>query len=395
MRRLLALLIAAAPLSGCSQFDALKDVAGSVQGLISGTDNSEPPNELRPLEPSVNLTVLWDADIGKGYAEQVVNLVPAVTDEVVYVADRGGEVQARQRFKGDKLWEVDLELSLTAGPVAAGDRLLVGTDDAELLALSSVDGSVLWKTELSSEILALPRVERDTVVVRTTDGRITALDLRSGGRRWVHERTIPPLSVRGLGSPTIAGELVLDGFGGGKLLALNLADGKTAWESNIAIPHGRSEIERLVEVDADPLVRGNTAYITGHQAGVAAVDLGDGSVQWRHEGVFSSQGLAADRKSLFLSDHVSDVWQLDMRTGGDLWKQTELHQRRLTAPALLKDRLIVGDFEGYLHVLSKDDGSLVGRLRVDDDPIYAQPVVRGDILYVYTSGGTLAAVALE
>jgi outer membrane protein assembly factor BamB len=187
----------------------------------------------------------------------------------------------------------------------------------------------------------------------------------------------------------------LDGFGGGKLAALNLDDGKLAWEANIAIPHGRSEIERLVEVDADPLVRGDTVYVTGHQSGVAAVDLKDGSVLWRQDRVSSSQGLAADRKSLFVSDSNSDVWQLDMRSGADLWKQTDLHMRRLTEPAVVEDRLVVGDLEGYLHALSREDGSLVGRVQVGDDPILAAPVVYGDVIYVYTSGGTLAAIDLE
>jgi outer membrane protein assembly factor BamB len=148
-------------------------------------------------------------------------------------------------------------------------------------------------------------------------------------------------------------------------------------------------------MDADPLVKGDTVYVSGYQAGVAAVSVKDGDVMWRQEQVFSTHGMAADRRSLFLSDASSDVWQLDMRNGADLWKQTELHQRRLTVPALLKDRLVVGDLEGYLHVLSKDDGSLLGRAQLDDEPIRAAPVVFDDVLYVYTGGGVLAAVAME
>lgn len=394
--RFILLLLGAALLAGCAEFDAVKDLASSVQGLISGTDNAEPPNELKPLEnPSVKLTVLWDASIGKGYDGQVVNLVPAVTEDAVYAADRKGEVQARSRLKGDSLWSVDTELALSAGPVAADDKILLGTSNAELVALNVSDGALAWKTVLSSEILALPRVKDGTVIVRTSDGRITALDARTGGTRWSYERTIPPLSVRSLGSPAVAGDLVLDGFGGGKLIALGLSDGKPAWEATAAIPHGRSEIERLVEMNADPLVKGDTAYVSGYQAGVAAVGLRDGEVMWRQEHVSTSHGLAADRRSLFVSDSGSDVWQLDMRTGADLWKQAELHQRRLTVPALVKDKLVVGDLEGYLHALSAEDGSLAGRVQVDDEAIFATPVVYDDVVYVYTGGGTLAAVAME
>jgi outer membrane protein assembly factor BamB len=393
--RFLSLFLCALLLPGCAEFGAFKDLAESVQGLISGTDNVDPPNELKPMEPSARLAVLWETTVGNGYDGQVVNLVPAVSEDAVFAASRNGMVEARGRSQGERRWSVETDLAFSAGPVVADDKILLGTSNAELVALSAADGSIVWKSNLSSEILALPRVENDTVVVRTSDGRLTALDARTGGTRWSHDRTIPALSVRSLGSPTLAGDLVLDGFGSGKLIALGLADGKPAWETTVALPHGRSEVERLVELDSDAFVRGDTAYVTGYQAGVAAVSLKDGDVSWRQDRVYSSHGLAGDRRGLFLSDANSDVWQLDMQSGADLWKQTELHQRRLTVPALVKDRLVVGDFEGYLHALSQDDGSLVGRLRVDDEPIRAAPVVSGGIIYVYTGGGVLAAIAME
>ena len=393
--RLLFLVLAAALLSGCAEYDAFKYLYSSVQSIFSGEDNAEPPKELQPLEPSVQLTVLWDATVGSGYEDQMVNLVPAVSEDRVYVADREGEVHAYDRLKGDLIWSVETELALSSGPVLAGDKLLFGTSNAELMAFSIMDGSLAWKTVLSSEVLALPRVSGGLVVVRTSDGRITALDSGTGASRWSYDRSIPPLSVRSLGSPAIAGDLVLDGFGGGKLLALGLADGKVAWETTVFIPHGRSEIERLVEMDADPLVRGDTVIVSGYQAGVAAVNLRDGEVLWRQQRVFSSHGLASDRRSLFLSDVSSDVWALDPGNGADLWKQSELHQRRLTVPTLVRDQLLVGDLEGWVHALSKEDGSLVGRVQVDDEPIRARPVKFGDVAYIYTSGGVLAAVAVE
>ena len=382
-------------LSGCSQFDAVKDLASSVQGLITGTDNSEPPRELTPLEPLANMAVLWKTTVGKGYDEQIVNLVPAVAAGTLYVADRRGLVEAHNRQDGEKTWAAETGLELSAGPVVAGDKLLLGTSNAELVAISITDGHLIWKSSLSSEILALPRIGRQTVVVRTSDGRLVGLDLNNGGRKWAHERSIPPLSVRSLGSPTIVGDLVLDGFGGGKLVALSLGDGKPVWETTAAIPHGRSEVERMVELDADPLVKDDTVFITGFQGGITAVNLRDGDVQWQQKTLYSSHGMAAGRRSLFISDGNSDVWQVDIRNGGDMWKQDALHQRRLTVPALIRNRVVVGDFEGYLHALSADDGSLVGRLQIDDEPIRATPVVQQDTIYVYTSGGVLAAVNID
>jgi outer membrane protein assembly factor BamB len=396
MRRPLLPLLCALALSGCAEFDAFKYLAESVQGLISGTDNADPPKELVPLEaPRVRLNVLWNVTVGDGYADQVVNLVPAVTEDKVYAADRKGLVMALNRLTGEKLWTVETGLTLSSGPAVADGKLFLGSSDGELLALNALDGETAWKSSLTSELLALPKVEDGTLVIRTSDGRVTALDAKTGADRWIHERTVPPLSVRSLGSPTVVGDLVLDGFGGGKLVALGLADGKPAWEATVAIPHGRSEVERLVEMDADAYVQGDTAYVSGYQAGVAAVNLKDGEVLWRQEHVYTSHGMAGDRRGLFLTDVNSDVWELDIRSGNDLWKQADLHMRRLTVPALIKNQLLVGDFEGYLHALSQEDGGLAGRVQIDDEAIRAQPVVYDDVAYVYSSGGVLAAVSVE
>lgn len=391
----LILLAAAALLSGCAGMDTLRDAYDGIGEYFGGKDNAEPPRELTELENKLKLTVLWDASVGKGYQEQYLNLIAAASESAVYAADRRGEIQAHNRLSGDKLWAVESELAISTGPVVEGSKLVVGTSNAEVVAFNTGDGALLWKTTVSSEILALPRFGRGVVVVRGSDGRLIGLDEDNGATLWTYERSTPPLSVRGRGSPLIVGDLVIDGYASGKLIALNVKDGKLQWEATVALPHGRSEIERLVDVDSVPVVRGDTLYVSGYQGGVAAVALRDGEVLWRQEKISSYSGLAASRRQLFLTDASSDVWQLDMRDGGDLWKQDELHQRKLTAPVLLKDYVVVGDFEGYLHVLSQDDGSLQARIQVDDSAIQEAPTVLDDILYVYTADGKLAAVSVE
>ena len=393
--RVLSLLLVTVLLTGCAGLDTLKEAYDGIGEYFGGKDNAEPPRELQPLESTVKLTTLWDTEVGDGYDEQYLNLVAGVSESAVFAADREGNIEARSRLSGDKLWEQDTELAYSAGPVVGRDKIVLGTSNAEVVAYNAGDGALLWKAAVSSEILALPRIEGDIVVVRSSDGRITALDEKSGATLWTHERSTPALSLRSRGSPVIADNLVIDGYASGKLIALKLSDGKLEWEATVALPHGRSEIERLVDVDSEPVVRGDTLYVTGYQGGVAAVSLKDGDVLWRQEKISSYSGLAATRRELYLSDANSDVWQLDMRGGGDQWKQDALHQRRLTAPVLIKEYLVVGDFEGYLHVLSQENGSLVGRLAIDDTPIEEAPVVFDDVLYVYTSGGTLAAVTLE
>ena len=394
--RFLAPLLALSLLGGCAQINAFKDLAGAITDTIRGSDNAEPPKELQPLEPTVNMTVLWSNQIGKGSLGRILNLMPAVTGTTVYAADHKGLIVAVDRANGDTQWSKETGLEVASGPVVAGDKLLLGTSNAELVAISLADGALLWKTALTSEMMSLPRVSHNIVVARTSDGRIAGFDLGHGGIKWSHERTLPPLSIRSQGSPTIHGDLVLDGFGAGKLTALNVQDGHLVWEVTAVVPRGRSEVERMVELDAEPMVQGDVAYATGFQGGLTAVDITNGSILWHQKTAYSSHATALSRKSLFITDTSSDIWSMDITNGADQWKQDILHQRRLTVPARVKDYLVVGDFEGYLHLLRADNGSLVGRLDLSsDDPIVATPLVYDDVLYVLTSEGHLAAIRVD
>ena len=394
--RFLAPLLALSLLGGCAQINAFKDLAGAITDTIRGSDNAEPPKELQPLEPTVNMTVLWSNQIGKGSLGRILNLMPAVTGTTVYAADHKGLIVAVDRANGDTQWSKETGLEVASGPVVAGDKLLFGTSNAELVAISLADGALLWKTALTSEMMSLPRVSHNIVVARTSDGRIAGFDLGHGGIKWSHERTLPPLSIRSQGSPTIHGDLVLDGFGAGKLTALNVQDGHLVWEVTAVVPRGRSEVERMVELDAEPIVQGDVAYATGFQGGLTAVDITNGSILWHQKTAYSSHATALSRKSLFITDTSSDIWSMDITNGADQWKQDILHQRRLTVPARVKDYLVVGDFEGYLHLLRADNGSLVGRLDLSsDDPIVATPLVYDDVLYVLTSEGHLAAIRVD
>jgi outer membrane protein assembly factor BamB len=383
-------------LNGCAGLDAAKDAWSGLTEMIAGKDNAEPPKELsEEFVAKSKLSVQWKVDVGDGYGDQNINLVPAVSESVVFAADHEGVIQARKRLTGEKLWDVDAELPFSAGPVLSKDKLILATRDAEVAAYSVADGALQWKASVSSSVLALPAVGSGVVVVRGSDGRLTGLDEKNGATLWIHDRTAPALAVRSKGGPAIAGELVLDGFGGGKLTALRLKTGQPEWETLVALARGRSEVDRLLDVNATPVVKSDMIYVSGYQGGVAAVSLKDGEVQWRQEKQFTHTGLTGNRRSLFMSDALSDVWRLDQRDGGDLWKQKELHQRRLTAPIPIKDKLVVGDYQGFVHVLSQDDGSLTAREEVDDTAIQAAPVVFDDVVYVYTSGGKLAALTVE
>jgi outer membrane protein assembly factor BamB len=376
-------------LSGCT---AITTFSSAVGDLFSDADNAEPPAELTEYQPEIKLEILWDKDDGVGTDGLAMNLVPAIADGRIIIADHDGLIQARSLLDGELLWEVETELPISSGPVIDDDLVFVGTSKADVLALNVVTGEAVWKHRVSSEIMALPVVAGDKLLVRTTDGKDIALNRIDGKQVWSVESSVPALSIRGAGSPVVVDDSVIIGNANGKLIALNLMDGAHLWETSIAIPKGRSEIERLTDINGTPVLKDYTVFVSSYKSGISAVSPVDGEVLWRNESISATHGLNADQRYLYLSDVNSDVWQLDQRNGASYWKQTDLHQRRLSVPAVYDDYVVVGDFEGYLHWLSKTDGRLLARIEITDSPIVATPIVVDDVIYVYASDGTLAAV---
>jgi outer membrane protein assembly factor BamB len=382
-------------LSGCTQVEALTEGFSGLSEYFGAKDNSRPPNPLKPIDKEMPVKVLWKDSVGDGYEEQFLDLVPAVEGDRLYVASHDGRVEARDRSTGKILWKKDTGVPISAGVTLGRGFLVFATRDAEVVALNPADGSPLWSNSVTSEVLSLPKLAEGVVIVRTTDGRIAGLDEKTGAKRWVHERSVPALSLRVIGSPAVIGDKIVDGYASGKLIALNAGDGKLEWESVVSRPHGRSEIDRLVDLGAEPAVQGDEIYVVGYNSGVAAVATSNGEVLWHQEDYSAYAGPATTRRALFLTDDDSDVWRLDVRNGGDLWRQGELHQRRLSAPLAYRDYVVVGDFEGYVHFLAQDDGRLVARAQVGHEPIAPRLVTDGAAVYVYGTGGDLAALVLE
>jgi len=391
--RLITLLLCCLGLAGCAAWEtASESFTGITDYFLGGQDNTEPPAELVDYSPESEIEVLWKETIGVGADEQTLRLVPAVANGKVLAADREGLVQARDARTGDLLWEVEAEVPFSGGPGLGAGTVILGTSDAEVLALNIENGEQLWKTKVSSEVLSVPVVAKGMVMVRTTDGVLVALDERTGGKRWSYELTVPALSIRGTSSPLIVEDNVISGYDNGKLIALRLQDGKNVWESSIAVPSGRSEVERLVDLDVDPIESQGIVYTASYQGGVSAVSELDGDVLWRKEDVSSFAGLSHDSRYLYVTDSKSHVWQLDQRNGASLWKQQDLHHRKLTAPLAYENYVVVGDFEGYVHWLSNTDGRQMGREQITDSPIDAKPVVADGIVYIYANNGKLAAL---
>ena len=389
----LAILLLA---SGCTTIKegATSAVVG-VTDYLAGEDNVDLPKELLPLDPQIEVTTLWKESVGDGGGEQRVALVPALFYDKIVAADRKGIVNAYKLEDGELLWEVETELLLSGGPGVGDGTVIIGTSDGQVIALSEEDGSELWRVQVTSEVLAVPQVAHGIVIIRTVDGRISGLNEIDGQQIWFYDRAVPALSLRGTSTPVVLRDIVIDGYASGKLVALRLNDGRVGWEVSIATPSGRTELDRIVDIDADPVIAGDVIYIASYHAGITAMSLGTGELLWNRREISSFAGMDAGWRYLFVTDEKSNIWALDLDNGATVWKQDELQNRQLTAPAIHDDYFVVGDYEGYLHWFSQDDGREVARLEIDDEGIFVKPVVESDVLYAYGKGGILAAVSIQ
>ncbi len=383
-------------------------MVGLLAGCSSAIDPIEAPQPLTVITPELEIDHRWVRQLGKGSYSQYLQLIPLVDGERVYQADKRGRVVAYDAFTGEPLWRVDLATVINSGPSGDGELLLFG-GDAEVIALRKQDGSTAWRAAVSSEVLSLPVQQGDSVVVHTVDGSIIALDAGSGRPRWRHTEAVPTLSLRGSGNPVVVNGLVLCGTANGKVVALGLADGALRWQTTVAVPHGRSELERMVDVDADLAVADGIVYAASYQGKLAAMALAGGQLIWSRE-IASTTGITVDRALLYVTDTTGDVWALSRRGGATMWKQDALHQRALTAPVGQGNYLVVGDYDGFLHWLRKEDGQIVARTRIkqwheyfpvedefaawtesypEDRAVLAPPAVQGLFVYGLDKRGVL------
>jgi len=371
-------------LSGCSAWN-------TVSGWFSTTDETvQPPAPLTQFQQSINVIQLWSRGTGSGTDGQYLKLSPVVANQRVYIVDTDGNLSAMDATNGREIWSKDIDARITGGPGYGDKTVLIGTDKGKVMAFDADSGKRLWRASVSSEILSAPQRSGSTVVVRTIDGKLFGLDGDSGRREWVYDRSVPSLTLRGTGAPVISNGTIVAGFDGGRLAALELHTGKLKWEARVAEPKGTSELERMVDIDSAPVIIDGVAYVVSFQGQLAAVEMSSGRLLWSRD-VSSYAGFAADKSSIYVTDSDSDVIAYDRYTGSELWKQEKLHNRGVTAPAVIGDYIVVGDKEGYLHWIKKQNGAFAARNRISEDRIIAAPVVAGKILYAYDTDGELGA----
>ena len=376
MIRVLTLAMLLPGLAGCSWF--------------GDKDTSEPPAELVKFKSTLNVRKLWSAKVGDGTEFLRLGLTPATDGSRIYAAAHDGNVVAVDAESGSRVWLVKSKLPLAAGPGVGEGLVAVGSSDGDLLLLDAATGSERWRRELSSEILAAPTIAQGMVLVRTVDGRLRALSAQDGSEIWLVEQSVPRLSLRGNAPPVLAGSVVLAGFDNGTLAAVSLQSGETLWEVTVSPPTGRTELAKLADVDAAVQVVGNDAYVAGFQGRVGMVAVESGRLMWTRE-VSSYGGLGVDWNNVYVTDDESGVVALRRSNGGELWRTDVFRLRSLTAPVPFGATIVVGDYEGYLHWLDPESGTLLARTRADRSTISNPPIVVGEALYVLTDGGTLSA----
>ncbi len=376
MIRNLLFIIAALLLVGCGE-----------------TDNSEPPAELVDFDASLQVEELWSVDIGIGVDQQYLKIYPLILDDKIIVADREGTVSAFALSDGDRLWETELETILSGGVGGDRNNLVLTSRNGHVILLDG-EGRLKWKVDATSEVLMPAQIAADLVIIRSVDGRISALNLTDGSEKWSFKRSVPALSLRGNSAPIIKQGYIFNGLDNGRLVALDLLDGHVIFDIAVSAPSGRSELERLVDIDGDAVIENDILYMASYQGRIVAIDVRRGQLNWSRK-LSSYSGVEYSSGSLFISDDRDHIWALDSSNGATLWKQEKLKARQITRPVSFKNSLVVGDFEGYLHWLSPFDGHFLARIDTDGSGIIVPPIVHNGVLYTITRDGELYAFNIK
>jgi outer membrane protein assembly factor BamB len=369
-------------MTGCSTLNSLNPFASDKKG--------DQPAKLVELKGSMAVRTAWKLDIGKAKGYQ---FSPALTGNTLVVAAADGAIARIDAATGKPLWRVKADSDLSAGVGTDGNLIVVGGEKGILMGYN-MDGKLLWKTQLSSEILSAPVVSQGIVVARSIDNRIVGVDATDGSKKWTVQKVAPPLTLRNAPGMIVAGTDVIVAQPGGKLSALIIATGAPRWDVEVGISRGATELERVTDIGGAPVLFENEVCAASYQGRVGCFDLVTGSARWTRD-LSSSVGVAVDQLFVFAPDDKGALNAFTRDTGASSWKNDKLSFRRLSTPLSYGRAVAVGDYEGYVHFLSREDGSFLARAATDGSPIVGTPLVAGTNLIFQTQNGTVTAIAVE
>ena len=362
-----------------------------------GDDEVNPPKELVDINEEVEMRRLWSVDVGNGQGDNYTELTPDIDGGTIFAAAENGTIVAIDMESGDVIWRNRLDdVTLTGGIGAGGGVVAVGTREAQVVALSQADGEVVWTSQVSSEVVAQPIANDDVVVVQTVDDKVAALSTQTGERQWIYESTQPALTLRGTSRPvfTPAGTVVA-GFSNGTLVSVSADDGVWRWEERVAVPDGRYDIERVIDVDGDLVLDGGRILASSYQGNLIALDAATGRIVWGLENASSYHGITQGFGNLYYCNDEGHVIAIRDNSEDVVWENEDLQYRSVTAPTAITNYVAVADFEGYIHLISQIDGRIVGRTQLGNDGIRANLLAVGSRLVAFGNGGRLAAYSLQ
>ena len=351
-----------------------------------GGGDAPKPTPLTPIESSVPMKASWSVSVGKA---QNFSFLPELEGGKVYAAAADGSITMIDEDSGKVAGKIDAKRPLSGGLAVEDSKIIVGTIKGDVLAFDPA-GKLVWTTNVTGEVIAPASVSKKTAVVRTADGRIVGLNLEDGKRKWVYQRPMPVLMLRTETGVMAINNDVLAGYPGGKLIALDIETGALTWEVTVSLPKGATELERIADIAGVPVVDGTRVCAAAFQGKIACFEIQTRNMVWSRD-IWSSRGLAVDAKNIYIADDLGNVHALDKNTGASLWKQDKLLYRRLTAPLWVGGRIVVGDLQGYVHVLSVEDGKFIGRIATDGSAIRTMIPAPGGII-VQTANGSVVAL---
>lgn len=366
-------------------------VAGLALCVLAGCASEPPPvppAELVSTTAEVTLLRLWSAKIGVAGRGR---FDPWVGDEQIIVANRRGKLTSLSRDNGMRQWSAELDVRLTSGVGGSSEQVYVSDTNGMVHALDPQNGTLVWRSAGSSEVLVPVTAGFGVAIVRSTDGRVAALEPEDGTERWTVSNTPPALTLNGYSRPLLLDGGVLIGLDDGRLLALNLDTGKLIWEAVLSVPSGRSEVERLVDIDSDIVTDDEGIYVANYQGKAARLEPSRGQIVWSIP-LSAGSGLALQEDRLVVVDDTDTVHMLDKQSGQTLWTNDTMPGRRLSPPAFTPaGDIVFGDVAGYVHVLDAQTGAAIGRTRLTNEPIRSRPYLTDEAVYVQSTDGVVAA----
>jgi len=357
-----------------------------------GDDDDDPdePAKLVEFEPTLRVGEIWSTGVGDGLDKAGRQLWPAYASGTLYAADYEGLLMAIDAQSGNKRWEIKTKLPFSGGPGISDNLLLMGTQNGEVFAFDATTGTQLWSATVTSEVLAAPGEADGVVVVRCIDGRIFGLDADTGQRLWIYDHNVPLLTLRGNAPPLLRAGVAFIGYDGGQVVALRVADGTLMWEETLVSTEGRTELDRLSDIDGQLVFIASDLLVSSYKGRLASLAADSGRLLWFKE-ISSATGVAVDRVNLAVSDKEGNVWMLDRRNGAEAWKNDQLKNRGLTRPVFFGGFAVVGDQDGYLHWINVSDGHFAAREKAGGKGFAGPPLVVGNTLYAMTRKGKLIA----